>query len=95
MVARQAVSKMVEIFKGAAKKPPQVILQELQALSGTIPGTLANAAGTMPGTLDPAAAETGKSAAITLSEEFAAAGTLHSRSNERNRAKHGNHTTQV
>ena len=43
-----AVSKMIEIFKGAAKVPPQVILKELQALSGTIPGTMANAAGTMP-----------------------------------------------
>ena len=65
-----------EIMSQAGKTAPDALIRQLDALLP--PGLKASAAkaGTgLAGSLDPAAAGAGQSAAITLSQEFAAAGT--------------------
>ena len=69
-------SAVNEVMAGVGKTAPDALLRELNAiLPPGLKNSATTAAGQLPGSLDPAAAQAGQSAALTLSQEFAAAGT--------------------
>jgi hypothetical protein len=72
----QFADEVNEVMAGVGKTSPQALLDELDAiLPGGLKDSAAKAGEGLPGSLDPAAGQAGQSAALTLSQEFAAAGT--------------------
>lgn len=70
------VAAMNEVMANVGTTAPGALLKQLDAiLPPGLKASATKAGAAIPGALDPAAAQAGQSAALTLSQEFAAAGT--------------------